>query len=127
MHKKRSLDDTFGIDNATFEVDHSGSHQLLGRYLRDQRGTAIGTYLDGQSGLAGIVELAPDHAEGIQQPTFCKLQVLANAPLNSQNQWLAGTANTLLTGCSVLAVCSSRAVYIASHTIYHSFSCDGLR
>jgi hypothetical protein len=46
--------------------------------------------------------------------SFCVQQELSTAPLNSNKKWLAGTANTELTGCTVLVVASSRGVYMVS-------------
>ena len=111
------MDDIFGIDNATTAVDLSGSHhQLLRRTLNDQSAANIAAYLEAQSDKAGIVQLSPASVGGVNRPSYCKLQRLSDAPLNGDGQWLAGTADTLLEGCTILAVCSSRAVYIVNRT-----------
>lgn len=117
LARKRALYGAPNLTNATDWEELDGQHMIEKRLLRDQRAANIAKYLDRQSDTPAIIELCPPGGTGgfyPGSPTFCVQQRFSNAPLNSAGQWLAGTANTSLTGCTVLVVVSARAVYMAS-------------
>ena len=97
-----------------FNESNPDRHRLLNlqkRYLNAPRmaGT-ISDYLNEQTEKADINKICP--AGAFFGFSYCLQQDFRTAPLNGNNQWLAGTANTLLVGCTVLVVASSRGVYM---------------
>ncbi|PVH78877.1 hypothetical protein DL98DRAFT_589837 [Cadophora sp. DSE1049] len=84
---------------------------LAKRQLREVRLTRLEAYMDSQSALVPEENaLCPLQGNGFRKPTFCVQYEFAT--LSTERQTLLGTANTLLTGCTVLTIVSARGVYM---------------
>ncbi|KJK73913.1 hypothetical protein H634G_10819 [Metarhizium anisopliae BRIP 53293] len=97
--------------HGTAEENPSMGQGLLRRLLPNPRQDKVGQYLEKQSEKPMLQPLCPFEAGGFDSPSFCYQTSFAAAEL-TKGQFLVGTARTELVGCTVLAVVSTRAVYI---------------
>lgn len=110
--QKRSFVGDFVDFNGSDPNRHSGWH-LEKRFLTTPRlARTISEYLEKQSEDASVKRICP--TGDITGFSYCFQQEFASAPLNANSQFLAGTANTLLEGCTVLTIVSARAVYMVN-------------
>jgi hypothetical protein len=119
---KRMLWDIPFDTNGTFEEGPIEYQHLSKRVLPPIPQALIGPYMGpgGPSAQIPILQtLAPPAGTGgwsFGSPSYCVQQAFASAPLDTNGQYRLGTVNTLLTGCTVLALMSSRGVYMVRLT-----------
>jgi hypothetical protein len=116
IKRRRTLASTVDISHDSREGSedtNSTDHGLFKRILRELDQNDIGEYVDSQNEQPIVKKLCPANAGGFDTPSFC-VQEQFSMTRFERSQLFIGTANTVLEGCTVLMVVSTRAVYAVS-------------
>ncbi|KAK5449361.1 hypothetical protein LTS15_008904 [Exophiala xenobiotica] len=103
--RKRALYSDFGSHNSTV-VEHALAKRVFEELTQGQ----IGQHLLDLSE-TNQVNVAPEWVGNSYKPTVCMQQAWSTAPLVN-GEFRVGMGSTVLEGCSVLAILSSRGVYM---------------
>lgn len=115
--EKRDEDTSeFGEDG--FYNGTSFESDLTKRKLNAVTPRGIGRYVSFRNGgLGDLDKLCPVLGATRDQPTYCIERTFAHA-FTDGGQFRMGTADTLLTGCTILVVVSARAAYMVSLLVF---------